>query len=102
MKQEVRNYINSLNRRDFTNNNQRVLYTLVRALDSGTDGWVSTKSLRVSSAGSRVRSLRTDEFGGFKIDCDKASRLERRGEGFYYRLGDRNLTLAKLRRLFRQ
>lgn len=104
MRQDVRNYVNSLNTRNFTNNNQRVLYTLVSSIDEGDGGWVSLNKFRVNSTGSRIRDLRKSEYGGFDVLCRSASKLERRGgqHTFYYKLGQRNLTVAKLRRVFKQ
>jgi hypothetical protein len=102
MRQDVRNFVNSLDRKNFTNNNQRVLYNLLVSLEGGDGGWVSLNKFRVNFAGSRVRDLRKAKYGGFDVQCRSASRLERRGgqHTFYYKLNQRNLSVSKLRKVF--
>jgi hypothetical protein len=99
MNTTIVNYVNSLNRRTFTNNVQRVLHTLLTA---GGDGWVSRNSMRVSSAAARIRDLRKEEFGGFSVVCRSASSLGRKGDRhtFFYKVDRRNLTLAQVRSVF--
>ena len=103
MKNSVQSYVSSLNRRNFTNNTQRVLYTLLQAAVKG-DGWVSLKGFRVSSAGSRIRDLRQESNGGFNVTCSSAAQLGKAGNQrtFYYRIGQRNLTVTQLRNVFGQ
>lgn len=101
MRQSVANYVTGLNSRNFTNNTQRVLYALLKGA-SANEGWVSAKSIRVPSAGSRVRDLRLERFGSFDIQCDTAMRLGRAtaGRSFLYRLVTKNLTVTQLRSVF--
>lgn len=99
MNTSVTNYVSRLNRRNFTNNVQRVLHTLLTA---SSDGWVSRNSFRVSSAAARLRDLRKEEYGSFDVVCKSASALGRRGDrhSFYYKLNTRNITMSQLRRVF--
>lgn len=103
MDRKIVNYVSKLRRQDFTNNVQRVLYTLLTtAMVNGSDGWVSRTAFRVPSAASRVRDLRKEQFGGFDVMCRSASSLGRRGDQhtFLYKINQRNLTLARVRRVF--
>ena len=93
MRESLKRYVQRLNSRKFTNNVQRVLYRLL--VDSEENGWVPTRSLRVSCADSRVRDLRKPEYGAFRVQC-------RRDKGVTsYRLTVRDLTVARLRTVFR-
>jgi hypothetical protein len=101
MRKEIKDFVNSLDRRNFTNNVQRVLHTLLLASISGKE-WVSTKSFRTRSAAARLRDLRKTEYGEFGIDCRQASDINRNGTQytFFYRIKHDGLTLTKLRRIF--
>ena len=103
MKNSVQSYVSSLNRRNFTNNTQRVLYTLLQAASRG-EGWVSMKSFRVPSAGSRIRDLRQESNGSFNVICKSASQLGKSGNqrSFYYRIAQKSLTVSQLRAVFGQ
>lgn len=92
------NFVSSLNRRKFKNNTQRVLHTLLTA-----DGeWVPRTTFRVPSSGSRLRDLRKDRFGGFKVQCKSAASLGMVGgqHTFYYRLPVSGVTLTRLQSIF--
>ncbi len=90
MQTEVTKYVRSLNRRHFTKNVQRVLFTLLTA-EKHT---VSRGALRVPSATSRLRDLRKTEYGNFDIDCLTGTRTT------FYRLNTNNITLNQLRSVF--
>lgn len=102
MKTVVRNFVNTLDKKTFTNNTQRVLFQLLKAVDGPTDGWVVLDKFLVGSPGSRLRDLRKVQFGGFNILCRSASRVGKSGRGqtYYYKLGQRNLTVGKLKKVF--
>jgi len=100
MNTSTMNYVRGLNRRNFTNNTQRALYSLLTT--DSTDGWVSRGSVRVSSTAARIRDLRKEEFGSFDVVCRSASSLGRSGSRstFFYRLNRGNITLSQLRTVF--
>ena len=93
MRESLRRYVGRLNTRRFTNNVQKVLFQLL--VDTDGEGWVSTRNFRTRSADSRIRDLRKPEYGAFKVHC-------RRENGqTSYRITVRDLTVAKLRTVFR-
>src|SRR5260221_9645266 len=100
MNTSTMNYVRSLNRRNFTNNTQRALYTLLTT--DSMDGWVSRTAIRISSPAARVRDLRKDSFGNFDVVCRSASSLGRSGSRstFFYRVNTGNITLSQLRTVF--
>lgn len=89
----ARDLARSVDTRQLRNNTQRVLRTLLAA-----DGqWVSRSSLRVPSASSRVRDLRTSEFGSMRVECATARELGRKGDSrrTFYRLVNPSLQKAE-------
>jgi hypothetical protein len=92
MRESVKKYVQRLNTRNFTNNVQRVLFQL---LVQDGEGWVSSRSFRVKSADSRLRDLRKPAYGAFNVIC------KREEETTKYRVAVRDLTVAKLRQVFR-
>ena len=90
-------YVSGLNRRNFTNNTQRVLYTLLTAPG---DGWVSRGSFRVGSAAARVRDLRKSDYGSFDVVCQSSVQLGRTSKTTFYRLNTGRMTLSQLRSVF--
>ena len=99
MKPEITRFVESLDRRTFTNNTQRVLHTM---LTTPGDGWVSLARTRVPSAGARIRDLRKASFGRINVECKAASELGLRGDSrtFLYRVSPRGLTVTQLRSVF--
>jgi hypothetical protein len=94
MRESLKRYVRSVNTRRFTNNVQKVLFQLLVDTDDG-EGWVRTRNLKVKSADSRVRDLRKPEYGSFRVNC-------RRENGqTSYRLTLRDLTVSKLRTVFK-
>ena len=81
--------------RRLINNSQRGLIQMLRGSE-----WVSRDSLKVSSPSSRVRDLRTNRFGGFKIECQTARELGKGTSGTYYRLDPKTVTVGRLNRIF--
>lgn len=81
-----------------TNNTQRVGLRLL----SANGEWLPRSSLRTPSATSRVRDLRKDEFGGFKVECKSAEQLDRKTSHntFYYRINPQNVTKQQINTLF--
>lgn len=95
MNTTVTQYVRSLNRRNFTNNVQRALFTLLNG------EWISRGSVRVNSATSRIRDLRKAEYGGFEVTCSTSTQLNRTGTPTtFYRLNTNSLSLAQVRRVF--
>ena len=97
MKNSVTMYLETLNPRRFETNTQRALFKLLKSGD-----WVRLNDFRIPSAGARIRDLRKERYGGFEVKCRSAASLERNGSRhtFYYKLSQRNLTTAKVRRVF--
>jgi hypothetical protein len=100
--QRIERTVNRVNRRKLHNNTQRVLLSLLTA----NGGWVSRTALRVPSAASRIRDLRTEEFGGFEIECASATELERQvrtartKNQTYYRLKPNSVRVGRLLKVF--
>jgi hypothetical protein len=94
----VTGFVTKLNRRRFTNNTQRVLHTLLASRGE----WIPRSTFRTPSAGSRLRDLRKDRFGGFNVKCRSAASLGLRGgrHSFYYQLPRNNVTISKLQKVF--
>lgn len=94
--------ITGVNRRQLSNNTQRVALRLLNA----NGEWVSRAELsrNVSSAAARVRDLRKGQFGGFSVDCASASSLNKRGDqnSFFYRIQPRSVTKTQIKTIFRQ
>lgn len=101
MNTNIVSYVNGLNRRTFTNNTQRALYTLITAAMEGT-GWVSRGSVRVPSAAARLRDLRKEEFGGLDVVCQSSTQLGRTSgtRTTFYKLNTNRLSLSQIRRVF--
>lgn len=98
MKSNVKNFVKNLNRRNFTNNTQRVLHTLLTAPGNG---WVTLSRLRVPSAGARVRDLRKAQYGGLSVACSRSSEAGvRTASDFVYRLNKSKITVEQLRQVF--
>lgn len=99
MNRKVTELVGKLDTRKCTNNTQKVLVRLLRA-----DGdWVSRRAIQVPSASSRVRDLRTEEFGKFEVECATARELGREGDGrrTYYRLAPTSVTPERVERVLR-
>lgn len=106
MQREVKTLVSRISRRRLTNNTQRALFALLTA----NEEWVSRSSIRVPSVGARLRDLRKPQFGGFKVECASANRLERteptgrrtqnRTRQTFYRLNPNSITLAKVSKVF--
>lgn len=100
MSMNVKGYLNKVNRRKFTNNNQKVLFKLLNA----NGGWISGPELSrtVNCAGSRVRDLRKRQFGAFKVECEAAPALGKRGDGnsFFYRINPRTVNRKQVQTVF--
>ena len=82
----VTHVLNKIDRRNLTNNTQKVAYKLL----SANGEWVPRSALSkvARSAAARVRDLRKEEFGAFVVDCASASELNRRGtkSTYFYRI----------------
>ena len=96
---QVNNILQSVERRDLVNNVQRVFLSLVNA---DGDGWVPRTALRVKSASARIRDLRKDEFGGFRVECASANDLNKSGRSkvttrqTFYRIVPRSVTVSRV------
>lgn len=102
MKKSVRNFVTNLNKKTFTNNVQRVLYQLLTAVDNTNGGWVRLDKTSIPSAEARARDLRKGQYGEFNVFCRRATDFPFSGgsQTHYYKLGQRNLTIGKLRTVF--
>lgn len=98
MNKSVRNFVKKLNPRRFTNNTQRVLYSLLTR--NSKDEWVSRSALRIPSASARLRDLRKPQFGGFDVRCASAKSLGLSGTGFFYQIPQKSMTLNRLSTVF--
>jgi len=99
MKREVKTVLNQINRHSM-NNTQRVLMHLLNAEGE----WVSRKSIRVPSVGSRLRDLRKAEFGSFDVRCATAQELSKRStnaRSTFYAIEPRSITGDSVRQAFR-
>lgn len=102
-KTNVRQLVRQINRRQLKNNTQRVLLALLTAGDQ----WVSRSSLRVPSAGARLRDLRKAQFGQFNVECRTASELKRSvtvnnkgGRVTFYRINPQTVTVNRVMKAF--
>jgi len=68
------NKILAVRRRALRTNTQKVLYSLLKAPGK----WVARVSFRVPSTGSRLRDLRTDNFGALPVECARPKQLSRK------------------------
>lgn len=97
---DMKKVVSKINRRSLVNNTQKVLLAMLTA----DTEWVSRRALdaRVPSATSRLRDLRTEEFGGWKIEVKTAPELNRRGDSHttFYRLVPTSITRERLTRVF--
>ena len=94
--------LNNINRKNFTNNTQKVAYKLLTAGGS----WVPRSELeRVAgtSASARVRDLRKPQFGKFKVDCASANELNKNGtkSTFFYRIRPAAVNQKQVATVFR-
>ncbi len=97
MHNTINQYVQTLNRRHFTKNVQRVLYSLLTA----ENNLVSRGSLRVPAATAYLRDLRKNKYGAFNIVCRTSEELNRTGtRTTWYELDTSNLSLAQVRRVF--
>jgi hypothetical protein len=114
MQDDVINLLAKINRRKLKNNTQKVLFTLLTAKNE----WISRSSIRIPSAGSRLRDLRKPQFGGFKVECASATKLGKRTRikaaqtttgvsiatekkrQTYYRVNPSSVTLNKVAKVF--
>lgn len=100
MKKSVRNFVENINKRSFTNNVQKVLYQLLTADTNG--GWMRLDRTNIPSSEARARDLRKSQYGEFNVFCRRSTDLSlgRDSKTHYYRIGHRNLTISKLKTVF--
>lgn len=95
---DIKSFLSNLDRKEMTNT-QRVLVQLLQAGGS----WISRNQLRAPHATSRIRDLRTKDFGSFKVECATAAELQKRaseGRPTFYRLDPSTVTQKQLNRVF--
>ena len=97
----IKTVLRSVNRRTLTNDTQKVAHKLLAA----NGDWVRRSELErvAGSAAARVRDLRKREFGRFKVDCEPASSLEKRGtkNTFFYRIRPKTVSKKQVETVFR-
>lgn len=93
----AKNIIDRVDTRNLNNNTQRVLLQMIRGGE-----WVERTALKVTNPSSRIRDLRTPQFGGFRIECRSARDLGKGTESnrTFYRLDPKTVTVARLNRIF--
>lgn len=103
MQNEVKSMVSRINKRRLTNNTQRVLLTLLTSKSE----WVSRTSIRIPSVSARLRDLRKAQFGGFKVECASANKLERKtrkgavhSRQTFYRLNPTSVTTSRVAKVF--
>lgn len=110
MKKSVRNFVENIDKRSFTNNVQKVLYQLLTADTNG--GWMRLDRTNIPSSEARARDLRKLQYGEFNVFCRRAADLPNFARAtdlpyfggsskiHYYRIGHKNLTISKLKTVF--
>lgn len=91
----VEKLLNRIDTNKLRNATQRVLLQFIQS----NDEWIERTDLKGRT--SRVRDLRTEEFGGFRVECRTARQLGRRvkdGARRFYRLDPKTVTVERLNR----
>jgi hypothetical protein len=101
MNKNVQKMVKRIDRRQLTNNTQKVLLAL---LTSNTE-WVARTSIRVANVSARIRDLRKTEFGGFRVECATAKQAGKRvsttgPRQTFYRLATSTVTPQRVQRVF--
>jgi hypothetical protein len=97
MKKEIKKIIDSVSQKDL-NNTQRVLVRMI----SAEGEWVSRDTLKIPSASSRLRDLRTSQFGSFKIACATGKELGKKNtRGTFYSLDPKTVTVSRVSKAFK-
>lgn len=99
MSKTTQQILSQIDKHQLTNNTQKVALRLI----SANGDWIpKSKFKRIPSPTSRIRDLRTDKFGSFKIECKNAEELGRKvsRKVFYYRMDPSNITESQLHTLF--
>jgi len=100
---EVTRLVNRINRRKLRNNAQRALLSLL--MRNGE--WMARTTLRMPNVGSRFRDLRKLEFGGFKVECVTATKINRTrpskitSRPTYYRVVPKSVSVHALKQAFK-
>ena len=93
--------ISQVDTKKLTNNTQRLFFHLLAA----NGEWVSSKKLNsmMRSVSQRISELRDPNFGGFSVQCKRATEIGLDGDRntFYYRLVPRSVTVKKAKSLLR-
>lgn len=88
MQKSVQKIVDSVNTRSLRSNTQRVLVSLLRNKEGS---WMSRASFGVPHATSRIRDLRTKQYGGFTVE------MRREKNRTFYRLDQRSVTADRVR-----
>lgn len=86
-------------RRRLTSNTQRAALRLLAA----NGQWVTRSQLRIPSAAARIRDLRKQEYGGFRVECKRARDLGRNTASnvFCYRIVPGTVNSKQLATVFK-
>ncbi|HMC00006.1 MAG TPA: hypothetical protein VKN14_03105 [Flavobacteriaceae bacterium] len=98
---KIDSVLRGVNRRNLTNNTQKVALKLLKANGS----WVRRSDLErvATSASARVRDLRKPQFGRFQVECESAATLNRNGSQhtFFYRIRPSTVSKRQVETVFR-
>ena len=102
-KKKISNMLSKIRRSDCSNNTQRVALALLKA--STKDGWVSRANINVPSVTSRIRDLRKERFGSFRIECSTAKELNKKVKSptdrpTFYRIDPSTVTVSAVQTIF--
>ncbi len=102
MTKTINKIITKIDRKKLHNNTQKVLLTL---LNAGGE-WIARTSVRTPSATSRMRDLRKEKFGSFKVECASAADLNKKNRSTktkqitFYRICPESVTYQKVSKIF--
>jgi hypothetical protein len=100
---DLKRVVNNVKRTSLTNNTQRVAHKLL----SAEGQWLSRSQIAgkgITSVAARIRDLRKNQFGNFRVDCKSATQLGRRASKrgvFYYRINPSTVTKKQVTKVFK-
>lgn len=95
---KIVNQVKNIEVKQLKNNTQKVLVSLLRRPGE----WIPRSLLKTASPGSRIRDLRTEKFGGFRIETATPEKLNRRtthSNQTWYRLDPMSIDKQKVEKV---